>query len=463
MVRSKREGDARGRTEKCRHDEYVRLKQKKGRAEHEKSVAVKRKLEAQRLMEYRNSQSQEQKQLNQKKDAEGKKMTRNAQNAKALTSLAKELAGAPEKTNNDVQIGTYDTEPNVDEVEQLFWASSGIDKSAIDVREACTRGADMDGHFRAVFGNMVFSCAACGEVSVSDKGTEDFTIFRNDVAEAFSADCEFPPTSERGVPTRVNDKHYKLCLLKALVGGRLCQQKDLKDGHFYLCKSCAKCLSNKAKSPLWSIDLGYTADLPQLTPVEKAAIAASRIYGTLIKIKHRVAAEHQPLLLKGHLICFPHNAAEKLSEVVFPRTSVSELIQIHFIGSTAGWEKMQPILTQSGGILEVRSDVVRIWLQFLKENNSFYCSLKMDFSDSHFQLLQENVKKIITEAAITVDTTFDDAIGTTVGKEENQAEECGLPAVVVQDEGNIRTKEAAVKEAMRVIFCKRNRRRHQRV
>ena len=410
-----------------------------------------------RMKNFRQSQTREAKDAK----AQRKCSKRAAKNAKILVAQVKELARECENKGTGAEpVGGQSI--SLEEAEQLFWASSGIDKSAVDAREACTRGADMDGHFREIFQNMVFSCAACGEVTVSGKDIEDFTIFRNDVVEAFSVDDDFQPTSERGVQTRVNDKHYTLCLLKALVGGHLCQQKDLKDGHFYLCGRCAKCLSNKTKSQLWSIDLGYTDNLPILTPVEKAAIAASRVYGTLIKIKHRVAAEHQPLLLKGHLICFPHNAAEKLSEVVFPRTSVSKMIQVHFVGSTSGWEKMQPILTQSGGILEVRCDVIRIWLQFLKENNHYYNDLKVDFSDAHFQKLQENVKKIIAEAAITVDTTFDDAIGTTVGKEENPAEECGLPAVVVEDQGSVRTKETN-KRGHESCVCKRNWRRDQRV
>ena len=430
----------------------------------ESQTNEKRAAELQRMKNLRESRTNEERaaELQRKKklresqdkaaEAQIKYEARKAARRKRFSEVATQLSQLVTESDNTT-VQEPEQAVDVNALERFFWSSSGLDKSGIELSEACSRGGDVDEYMHETYENTVYACAACGCIGVGD--AEEFTVFRKDVVDTFCEESQDQKTPrdcyERGVKTQVDGKYYILMLIKALVGARAC----LKDGHFMLCSGCAKCVAAKTKRELWSLDLGDVSNLPKLTAVEKAAIAATRVYGTVIKIKHTVVAETQPQMIRGHFICFPQNAAEKMAECVFPRTDIQTTIQIHFIGSKAGWEKMQPLLASCGGVLEVRPDVVRAWLTFLKQTNKYYADIKIDFSENRFAELQRATKKIVEEAAAMFDTTVDDTIGTTVGKNEDAAQpETGMPAVVVEGQGNIRRADEAVKDFVRIVLAK---------
>ena len=444
----------RGRTSEKRRIENSNAKQKRAKARNDREARRKRLVrqsqsqckkdaEAQRMREFRQAHSTDEKFVAAKRLKDSLETKR----GKRFFEIAQEVAKAG---NTFVLPPAPEQFVDIAAVESLFWASSGLDKSNVAVGDACRRSEDLQGYISETFGSRIFACAACGEICVASG--EEMTTFRKDVVEAFSVQPPLQCNSERGVKTRVDDKYYTLRLIKALVGPK----NNMKDGHFMLCDSCVKSMNSKCKvpDPLWTVDLGDVGQLPGLTPVEKAAIAASRVYGMLIKIKYTVAAEHQPTLMRGHFICFPHNAAERVAETVFPKTNVASSIQIHFVGSKTGWEKMQPLLESHGGVLEVRSDVLRMWLEFLKVTNKYYYHIKTDYSNGRLEELKQSVKRIVADACVTDNAKVDNKIGTTVGKTENVEEDAGMPAVVIQAEENIRTVKRATKDVCKVVLAK---------
>ena len=283
---------------------------------------------------------------------------------------------------------------------------------------------------------------------------EQETIFRKQIVDVFSCDTVEEDT-ERGVRTRVDGRTYTLSLIKNLVGQDYsCGDEKLLDGHFFLCDICTRrCDNNSRDFVLWSIDLGDISTLPILSHVEKAAIARSRIYGTVLKIKEKVACNEQPLLLKGHFICFPHDAAEKVAAVL-PRTDLHDTIQIHFVGSKSGWEQLQPLLKSSGGVLEIRIKVIEIWLGFLKARNRFYHDIVIDTNEDKVKCLEEARDIVCRDAAITTNPLIDDNIGldAALGNDKGPTTEmCGVPSVVLQSCGPTKNIVEAAKDIRRVL------------
>ena len=457
MVRGIKGKDVRGRTKQARHDEHIHLKKKRKPPSQEQKYK-----DAQRHADSRQHESHEQAdrqadQQEKRRKKRKRKMTADERlqakadeaERKRQTRRSSELGVGVEDILRDINTAVNEnveenTETPASAAESIFWASSGLDKSALLPEEMLQTGCDVEQFNDETYCSKLERCAGCGAIFV-DKGSsqrEAETIFRKEIAAAFSFENTQECNSERGVRTRIDGKVLQLQLIKDLV---------TKDGHFFLCNECSTAVKAKTKSVLWTIDLGQTSDLPQLTPVEKACIAGSRMYGTVVKIKEKLTTDTQPLQMKGHFICFPHDSIQKLSTVIFPRSDIEETVQVHFIGSRAGWEKMQPLLVSAGGLLEVRLRVLEIWLLFLQQTNKFYKHIKVDFSEEKAKRLHEAVEAVMKTALITVDPTLENAIGSTLGKD---VEDTGFPSVVVDPQGAKKDMLEGSKEAAKILFPK---------
>jgi hypothetical protein len=160
-----------------------------------------------------------------------------------------------------------------------------------------------------------------------------------DVAEVFSSTALWPRFSARGVAA----SNFIAPVIRELVS---------KDGQLFSCETCEGIYQACAKArednelvaipPRFSLDFGSRAGLPELTLVEKAAVATNRMYGKVVKIKHSMGAG-TPSNLCGHLINFRHSGPDSISKVL-PNTDVDQLIVVHFIGGNQKWERMMPLL-----------------------------------------------------------------------------------------------------------------------
>ena len=296
--------------------------------------------------------------------------------------------------------------------ESIFLASSGLDKSALRPEEMLQTACDTEKFNDETYCSKVATCAGCGAIFV-EKGSsqrEMETIYRKEIGDAFSFESKQESNSERGVRTRIDDKVVQLQLIKDLV---------TKEGHFYLCDDCTYSVKAHRERIFCGLSTSdQTSCLPQLTPVEKACIAGSRMYGTVVKIKEKVVADTQPLQMKGHFICFPARLRQKVvRNDFFLGQTLKKLCKCISSDHALGGKKCSPLLVGSGGVLEVRLAVIKVWLQFLQETNKYYKHVKVDFSDEKAKLLEEAVKRIVKTAMITVDATIENAIGSTLGKE----------------------------------------------
>jgi hypothetical protein len=179
------------------------------------------------------------------------------------------------------------------------------------------------------------ACAFCGMIIFGDSKMRH----ARDVAEVFSSTAPWPRFSARGVAT----SKFIAPVIQDLVS---------KDGQLFSCETCediyqacAKAREDKelvAIPPRFSLDFGSRVGLPELSLVEKAAVAINRMYGKVVKIKHNMGAG-TPSNLCGHLINFRHSGPDSVSKVL-PNTDVDQLIVVHFIGGNQKWERMMPLL-----------------------------------------------------------------------------------------------------------------------
>ena len=463
----KTEAERKSNERKATASEDKRKTEAERKSNERKAVASedKRKTEAERKSNERKATASEDKR---KAEAERKRWEREMSSEDASNLFAQHKPSSDIWIQQDeVQSDHGDNGDNGEQVETCedvewrFWHKSGIDKSAAVEGTLSSETFDsqkaLEAYANTTFDSVIRGCAACGTIFIDDGDAkrEELTTFRLDVVEVFAVEegSPLPKNSERGVATRVNDKWYTLRLIQDLVGSKYkCGDEALKEGHFFLCDQCTNHYNHKSQSALWPIDLGQASALPHLTQVEKAAIAAARVYGTVIKIKEKVACTNQPLLLKGHMICFPHDAVEKVSKVIFPRDDVEAAVQIHFVGSRTGWEKMLPLIRSGRGVADVRPDVLRVWLSFLKETSSFYHDITVDLSDERMQRLAEARDRILENAAIT-ETDLVIGLDAAIG-DAKVDEVCGMPSVVVERQEKLRTMQTAAKELKKTVLAK---------
>ena len=175
---------------------------------------------------------------------------------------------------------------------------------------------------------------------------------------------------------------------------------------------CKMCLSDVQKQlvPKLSIAAGYdfgnpsAIDLPELTLVEKYLIARTRVYIVVIKLVAPTGMnkiETRQSALRGHIISFPHSGPESFAKSLPNISHLSDFVNVVFLGTKNQLEiHMKGVL--SCAQLQVRPNVVILWLKTLKLLNSYYNDIILDESEEmHSQL--ESIPALIISNMILID------------------------------------------------------------
>jgi len=162
-----------------------------------------------------------------------------------------------------------------------------------------------------------------------------------------------------------------------------------------LCKQCHTAIV-KNNIPKLSIaagvDFGSAARirLPSLTLVEEYLIAQGRMLISIVKLIGSQTATCQSAR-RGHVITFPHSGPTALvereralatgDEGVYPRLDgISDVIFVSFVGSRNQWETHLLGGLPGGRELQVRTDVIYLWLHALIFLNPRYVHINIDDS-----------------------------------------------------------------------------------
>jgi hypothetical protein len=293
------------------------------------------------------------------------------------------------------------------------------------------------------------ACAFCGMIIFGDSKVRH----ARDVAGVFSSTTRWPRFSSRGVAA----SNFIAPVIQDLVS---------ENGQLFSCETCegifqacAKAREDKelvAIPPRFSLDFGSRVGLPELTLVEKAAVAINRMYGKVVKIKHNMGAG-TPSNLCGHLINFRHSGPDSVSKVL-PNTDVDQLIVVHFIGGNQKWERMMPLL--EGGrdhLLALRPDVVFLWLNRLKETHPDYkgvvlldndgaCRLAME--ESFKRMLQKTMVKDDGDGAAAAEEETDQAAESNIAQDLPQA---GFSDVVLEEQDPVATERSKRQRARSML------------
>jgi hypothetical protein len=152
------------------------------------------------------------------------------------------------------------------------------------------------------------------------------------------------------------------------------------DKKFSLCSSCV-CLT-KGKVPDLSLaskkfDFGQV-NLPQLSFLESLLISQNIVHIHLLKINYQNPTAVSETIIKGNCICIPHNGFVNTATKL-PRTDVTEFFTVKFNGNKQFVDVVkQQVLTKS--MFKVRVRVLRMWINFLIENNPYYSGIEKDES-----------------------------------------------------------------------------------
>ena len=88
---------------------------------------------------------------------------------------------------------------------------------------------------------------------------------------------------------------------------------------------------------------------------------------------------------------------------MLPHTDIEETIRVHFIGGSAAWERMMPLLRAEGGPLQIRPAAVFAWLRRLKSTHPLYADIVVDESEESVAKMNAATERIIKGA---VDATL---------------------------------------------------------
>ena len=158
--------------------------------------------------------------------------------------------------------------------------------------------------------------------------------------------------------------------------------------------------------------------LPKLTVVEQYVISQACLLVSIVKLSGQQISERQSGKI-GHVVVFPQEAKRLQEElercrprskncVIFPRVDhVQEFISVAFIGTRAQWEAFVPrhkkYFARGLENLQVRVDVVYLWLKSLKVLNPYYRDLKIDESPERMKALEDLPSQLMSNATVVSD------------------------------------------------------------
>lgn len=154
------------------------------------------------------------------------------------------------------------------------------------------------------------------------------------------------------------------------------------DARILACVDCVRHLRRDALSPVarLHVQLGcehmFPDELKGLTPVEEKLIALNSCYGFITKYsvpKGQRQSAIYPKHVKGHIIVFPNNVQELVTNVL-PHPLLSVMDEIH-----VSWQgKEKPAPSDLSALLSVRRGVVERALVWLKRHNPLYAGIEID-------------------------------------------------------------------------------------
>ena len=338
---------------------------------------------------------------------------RKEKRAAALAAAADEIVLAAGE-GADVDATVAEAEDAVDSAELLLWKSTGLcrDRDGEDappqIAEAPLREFNEE-----TYDAYIGGCAACGCLFSQPTEPLDRNVYSAEVVRVFAAQTPEgqEPRQPHGLSARGVGKDCAVGLLKGNVGGRAGKE----NGHFVLCGQCDAAFAAGKRLGSWGLDLGDpygfgpAKGLPDLSPVEKAAIATYRLYGVVVKIRDcGIGGPSAPVRLEGHMIAFPQDSRHAIANrgagrEEIPREDVSDSVRVHFVGPKAGWEHRMPLLISAGGPLEVCEARLLLWLNFLKATHPQYAGINVELAPERIRRLQASVKRLVAAAPCTED------------------------------------------------------------
>ena len=184
-----------------------------------------------------------------------------------------------------------------------------------------------------------------------------------------------------------------------------------------VCSSCYDSIIKRGKLPVHSLSMGIDFGntdrllLPKLTIAEEYVLSFSRLYVTIVKLFGYNQENRQSGKL-GHTIVFPQYGPELEKEIdrsrvrndrgTYPRLEcVERFISIAFIGSHLQWEALVADKNhQAFKSVQVRADVIYLWLTTLKVVNPRYKDIIIDDSSKMTARIQNVSLNLIQNATI---------------------------------------------------------------
>ena len=192
---------------------------------------------------------------------------------------------------------------------------------------------------------------------------------------------------------------------------------DEENTETVLCNDCFQAVIQQNKVPTYSLASGIdygNADrifLPRLTLAEEHVIAFARVFIVVIKLSGYQDAERQSGKL-GHAIAFPQYG-EHLEEEIKKRrrdrtnrkypyiNDFYDALNIVFVGSHSQWAALvADKLHKIWHPIQVRSEVIYMWMGALKQFNSRYRDIVIDESPEMKTALTQIPDELISRATI---------------------------------------------------------------
>ena len=163
-----------------------------------------------------------------------------------------------------------------------------------------------------------------------------------------------------------------------------------------LCKYCDQQLRKSTVTlPRYSLAAGCrlgnleALQLPQLTVFERAVLSLHRTYGMIVKLTGHSIDSRQSAL-KGHMICFEHNAPMQLAATLPDLDGLLASLQVVFVGPAGHEERMMVAgLLRTHADFGIRGDVIFEYLRALRVLHPGYATVNLDLSEAMLARLRE--------------------------------------------------------------------------
>ena len=243
-----------------------------------------------------------------------------------------------------------------------------------------------------------FACSLCGEMRPK-KGAGSVAMDEFDTKlRPYASDGIFPESA-------ATDECFlrgARCSVSKVVGEEIIFERFhfpfirslCCDGVAPMCRLCVMSLAKNKLPETAAIDFGTFPDsFPPLRLAEMLAI--SRAYSCAVLLKVKDGSDIVAEALRGSTISFGHDAEQSLL-LSLPRNDLSALMKLHFVSTLGRAESvLRPTLLREGALF--RSDVVRMYLEFLVRKNFRYEGILLDFEGAN---VAQQISRIVLDASV---------------------------------------------------------------